>query len=37
MFDVINMLIVQGIGIIGYTTLALSYFKKEKRQILFMK
>lgn len=32
----INTLIVQGIGAIGYTLLALSYFKKEKRQILFM-
>ena len=32
----LNTLIVQGIGAIGYTLLALSYFKKEKRQILFM-
>ena len=32
----LNAFIVQGIGAIGYTTLALSYFKKEKRQILFM-
>ena len=32
----INMLIVQAIGAIGYGTLAFSYFKKEKRQILFM-
>ena len=32
----INILIVQTIGAIGYTTLALSYFKKEKKKILFM-
>ena len=32
----INMLIIQGIGAIGYTTLALSYFKKKKRDILFI-
>ena len=32
----LNTLIVQIIGAIGYTTLALSYFKKEKKQILFM-
>ena len=31
-----NTLIVQGIGAIGYATLAFSYFKKEKKQILFM-
>ncbi len=32
----LNALIIQGIGAIGYTLLALSYFKKEKKQILFM-
>lgn len=32
----LNMFLVQGIGAIGYSTLALSYFKKEKKQILFM-
>ena len=32
----INTLLVQGVGAIGYTILALSYFKKEKRQILYM-
>ena len=32
----LNTIAVQGIGAIGYTLLALSYFKKEKRQILFM-
>lgn len=31
-----KMLIIQCIGAVGYATLALSYFKKEKRQILFM-
>lgn len=29
-------IVVQGIGALGYTTLAFSYFKKEKRQILFI-
>lgn len=32
----LNAIIIQGIGAIGYTLLALSYFKKEKKQILFM-
>ena len=32
----INSLLVQGIGAIGYGLLAISYFKKEKKQILFM-
>ena len=32
----LNMFLVQGIGAIEYSTLALSYFKKEKKQILFM-
>ncbi len=32
----LDVLVVQGIGAIGYTLLALSYFKKEKREILFM-
>ena len=32
----LNMFLVQVIGAIGYSTLALSYFKKEKKQILFM-
>lgn len=32
----VEFLIVQFIGAIGYSTLALSYFKKEKKQILFM-
>ncbi len=32
----IDSVIVQSIGAVGYTTLALSYYKKEKRQILFM-
>ena len=32
----IDMLLIQGIGAIGYGTLALSYFKKQKNQILFM-
>ena len=31
-----NTLLIQAIGAIGYSTLALSYFKKEKRQILYM-
>ena len=31
-----NFLLIQFIGAIGYTTLALSYFKKQKKQILFM-
>lgn len=31
-----NYILVQFIGAIGYTLLALSYFKKEKKQILFM-
>ena len=31
-----NVFLIQFIGAIGYTTLALSYFKKEKRNILFM-
>lgn len=31
-----EFLLVQGIGAIGYSTLALSYFRKEKKQILFM-
>ena len=32
----LDTLIIQGIGAIGYTTIAISYFKKEKSQILFM-
>ena len=32
----LNTLIVQGIGAIGYILLSLSYYKKEKIQILFM-
>lgn len=32
----LNILVVQGLGALGYALLALSYFKKEKRQILFM-
>ena len=32
----INMIITQFIGAIGYGTLALSYFKKNKKEILFM-
>ena len=32
----LNTLLIQAIGAVGYTMLALSYFKKEKRQILFM-
>ncbi|MBR3153071.1 MAG: YgjV family protein [Clostridia bacterium] len=32
----LEMLLIQGIGGIGYGTLSLSYFKKEKKQILFM-
>ena len=31
-----EILLVQGIGAIGYATLAYSYFKEEKKQILFM-
>ena len=31
----INMLLIQLIGAIGYSLLALSYFKKEKKDILF--
>lgn len=31
-----DFILIQGIGAIGYTLLALSYFKKEKRKILFM-
>ena len=31
-----NFILIQFIGGIGYATLATSYFKKEKRQILFM-
>ena len=31
-----NMIITQFIGAIGYGTLALSYFKKNKKEILFM-
>jgi len=34
--SIMNFLVIQGIGAIGYGTLALSYFKKEKRKILFM-
>ena len=30
------MILTQLIGAVGYTTLGLSYFKKEKKQILFM-
>ena len=29
-------MLIQAIGAVGYTTLALSYFKKEKKHILFM-
>ena len=32
----LNTLLVQGVGAIGYTLLAFSYFKKEKKQILFI-
>ena len=32
----LNIILIQGIGAIGYTTLALSYFKEEKRKILYM-
>ena len=32
----LKMLFIQAIGAVGYTTIALSYFKKEKKQILFM-
>ena len=31
-----SFFLIQLIGAIGYTTLALSYFKKQKKQILFM-
>ena len=31
-----SMFLIQFIGAVGYTLLSLSYFKKEKRQILFM-
>lgn len=31
-----EMLLIQAIGAVGYGTLALSYFKENKRQILFM-
>ena len=31
-----NIILIQFIGAIGYTLLALSYFKKEKRRILFL-
>ena len=31
-----NAIIIQGIGAIGYSLLALSYFKKEKTKILFI-
>ena len=33
----INMIITQFIGAIGYGTLALSYFKKNKKEILLWK
>ena len=36
MENIINTLIIQGIGALGFGTLSLSYFKKEKKQILFM-
>lgn len=32
----INTLLIQGIGAIGYSTLAFSYYKEKKEQILFM-
>lgn len=32
----LQMLLIQAIGAVGYTTIAMSYFKKEKKQILFM-
>ena len=31
-----NFLLIQAIGAIGYTTLAISYFKQQKKQILIM-
>ena len=31
-----QILLIQAIGAIGYSTLAFSYFKKEKKQILFI-
>lgn len=34
--QMINTLLIQGIGAIGYGTLALSYYKEKKEQILFM-
>ena len=34
--QMINTLLVQGIGAIGYSTLAFSYYKEKKEQILFM-
>ena len=34
--NMINMLIIQSIGAIGYLTLALSYFKKKKKDILLI-
>ena len=32
----LNTLVVQGLGAIGYALLGLSYFEKEKRQILYV-
>lgn len=32
----LNTLVIQGFGAIAYSLLALSYFKKEKRKILYM-
>ena len=32
----LEMIAIQGIGAIGYISLALSYFKKEKSEILFI-
>ena len=32
----LNTIVVQGIGAIGFILLSLSYYKKEKKQILFM-
>lgn len=34
--QMINTLLVQGIGAIGYSTLAFSYYKEKKEQILLM-
>ena len=31
-----NVVLIQFIGAIGYATLAMSYFKKEKKKILYM-